>query len=75
MLSRRSLLASAGALSVAGAEDARMHLCLHQTTSAAAGYRASLEGYARAGIRFVEVIPRMWKRSWPRKACRRRGAY
>jgi 2-keto-myo-inositol isomerase len=34
-----------------------MHLCLHQTTSAAAGYRRSLEGYARAGIRFVEVIP------------------
>jgi 2-keto-myo-inositol isomerase len=57
MLSRRSLLASAGALSVAGAEDARMQLCLHQTTSAPAGYRASLEGYARAGIRFVEVIP------------------
>jgi 2-keto-myo-inositol isomerase len=57
MLSRRSLLASAGALSVAGAEDARMQLCLHQTTSAAAGYRASLEGYARAGIRLVEVIP------------------
>lgn len=57
MLSRRSLLASAGALSVAGADDARMHLCLHQTTSAAAGYRASLEGYSRAGIRFVEVIP------------------
>jgi 2-keto-myo-inositol isomerase len=34
-----------------------MDLCLHQTTSAAAGYRASLEGYARAGIRYVEVIP------------------
>jgi 2-keto-myo-inositol isomerase len=57
MLSRRSLLASAGALSVAGAEDARMQLCLHQTTSAPTGYRASLEGYARAGVRLVEVIP------------------
>jgi len=34
-----------------------MKLCLHQTTSNAAGYRASLEGYARAGIQFVEVIP------------------
>lgn len=34
-----------------------MHLCMHQTTSAAAGYRKSLEGYARAGIKYVEVIP------------------
>ena len=34
-----------------------MPLCLHQTTSAAAGYRRSLEGYAKAGIRYVEVIP------------------
>lgn len=34
-----------------------MTLCLHQTTSAAAGYRRSLEGYAKAGIRLVEVIP------------------
>ncbi len=34
-----------------------MHLCLHQTTSAGSGFRASLEGYARAGIRCVELIP------------------
>ncbi len=34
-----------------------MHLCIHQTTSAAAGYRKSLEGYAKAGIRYVEAIP------------------
>lgn len=34
-----------------------MTLCIHQTTSAAAGYRRSLEGYAKAGIRYVEVIP------------------
>jgi len=34
-----------------------MQLCIHQTTSAAAGYRKSLEGYAKAGIRYVEVIP------------------
>ena len=33
-----------------------MTLCIHQTTSAAAGYRKSLEGYSRAGIRLVEVI-------------------
>lgn len=35
----------------------KMQLCLHQTTSAAAGYRKSLEGYAKAGIKLVEVIP------------------
>ncbi len=34
-----------------------MYLCMHQTTSAAAGFRKSLEGYARAGIRYVEIIP------------------
>ncbi len=34
-----------------------MHLCLHQTTSAGSNFRASLEGYARAGIRYVEIIP------------------
>lgn len=43
----------------APAAPGRMSLCLHQTTSAAAGYRQSLEGYAKAGIRFVEVIPPM----------------
>jgi 2-keto-myo-inositol isomerase len=34
-----------------------MKLCMHQTTSADAGYRRSLEGYANAGIRYVEIIP------------------
>jgi sugar phosphate isomerase/epimerase len=37
----------------------RFSLCIHQTTSAGSGYRRSLEGYARAGIRHVEVIPPM----------------
>ena len=32
-----------------------MSLAIHQNTSAAAGYRASLEGWARAGIRNVEI--------------------
>src|SRR5882672_242044 len=55
MLSRRSaLLSSSAALA---ARSGAMPLCLHQTTSAAAGYRRSLEGYAKAGIKFVEVIP------------------
>ena len=34
-----------------------MYLCIHQTTSAGSSFRGSLEGYARAGIRYVEVIP------------------
>jgi 4-hydroxyphenylpyruvate dioxygenase len=33
----------------------KMTLALHQNTSAAAGYRASLEGWARAGIKNVEI--------------------
>jgi 2-keto-myo-inositol isomerase len=54
-VSRRTVLLST---SVAmAAPPAKMSLCLHQTTSAAAGYRRSLEGYAKAGIRYVEVIP------------------
>ena len=32
-----------------------MTLCIHQTTSLAAGYRKSMEGYAKAGIKNVEV--------------------
>ena len=32
-----------------------MTLALHQNTSAPAGYRASLEGWSRAGIRYVEL--------------------
>jgi 2-keto-myo-inositol isomerase len=32
-----------------------MTLALHQNTSAAAGYRKSLEGWARAGVRNVEI--------------------
>ena len=32
-----------------------MTLAMHQNTSAGAGYRASLEGWARAGIKHVEI--------------------
>jgi 2-keto-myo-inositol isomerase len=56
MLTRRTVLL-APAAPLAGAVSTGMSLCMHQTTSAAAGYRRSLEGYARAGIRYVEVIP------------------
>src|ERR1051325_10249664 len=33
----------------------KMSLAIHQNPSAAAGYRASLEGWARAGIKNVEI--------------------
>ncbi len=42
---------------VTAATSGKMFLCMHQTTSVAAGFRGSLEGYARAGIRHVELIP------------------
>ena len=32
-----------------------MTLAIHQTTSAGAGFRKSLEGYSRAGIKYVEI--------------------
>ncbi len=36
-----------------------MSLSLHQNTSLAAGYRKSLEGWAKAGIKNVEITDRM----------------
>jgi len=33
----------------------KMTLAIHQNTSSAAGYRRSLEGWARAGIKNVEL--------------------
>ena len=57
MLTRRKLVAAGAALPVTAAASGKMFLCMHQTTSVAAGFRGSLEGYARAGIRSVEVIP------------------
>jgi 2-keto-myo-inositol isomerase len=55
-MTRRDLLAASPALAMA-ANKPSFEICLHQTTSASAGYRQSLEGYAKAGIRLVEVIP------------------
>jgi len=45
----------ARSLSVPGFGAVAMPLCLHQNTSRAAGFRGSLEGWARAGIRHVEL--------------------
>jgi sugar phosphate isomerase/epimerase len=36
-----------------------MQLCMHQNTSREAGYRGSLEGWAKAGIRYVELNDRV----------------
>jgi len=60
MIARRELLLAPLAASLAGVASAqprsgKMTLSIHQNTSRAAGYRRSLEGWARAGIRFVEI--------------------
>ena len=58
MLSRREMLltpAALLALRAAEAADGKMTLALHQNTSARAGFRESLEGWARAGIKQVEI--------------------
>jgi sugar phosphate isomerase/epimerase len=58
MISRRSVLLAAPvtwlAARVASAQG-KMTLAMHQNTSAGAGYRRSLEGWAKAGIRQVEI--------------------
>jgi 2-keto-myo-inositol isomerase len=60
MPSRRAVLltplALIGARAAAGASG-KMTLALHQNTSAKAGYRQSLEGWSRAGIKYVELTP------------------
>jgi 2-keto-myo-inositol isomerase len=53
MLPRRTFLQAPLALA-AGAATRKMTLSMHQFTSAGAGYRKSLEGWAKAGIRNVE---------------------
>lgn len=63
MLTRRALLQSSLACALLPTSHAqapatappKMVLAMHQNTSRAAGYRGSLEGWARAGIRYVEL--------------------
>ena len=61
MVSRRQLLLTPAALAVASAFAARagaagkMTLAMHQNTSSRAGFRPSLEGWARAGITQAEI--------------------
>jgi 2-keto-myo-inositol isomerase len=59
-LSRREMIAApvvfaAATAGVAAATDKKMTLAMHQNTSNGAGYRKSLEGWARAGIKDVEI--------------------
>jgi len=58
-LSRREMLLTPVALAatsaVAAAAGGKMTLAMHQNTSNGAGYRKSLEGWARAGIKDVEI--------------------
>ena len=56
-LSRRAMLSTPVALIAARAVSAsgRMTLAIHQNTSAGAGYRKSLEGWSRAGIKYAEI--------------------
>jgi 2-keto-myo-inositol isomerase len=53
MLTPVALLAAHAASGQSG--NRKMRLCIHTNTSAAAGYRGALEGWAKAGIRDVEV--------------------
>jgi 2-keto-myo-inositol isomerase len=61
MLSRRFMLMSPVAQLIPSATGAvgTMTLSLHQYTSASAGFRKSLEGWARAGIKNVEITSTM----------------
>jgi 2-keto-myo-inositol isomerase len=57
MITRRAVLLTPVALvaASAAAQNAKMTLAIHQNTSAGAGYRGSLEGWAKAGIKNVEI--------------------
>ena len=65
MVTRRAVLiwslaaALPRVLRAQGAGENQMLLSIHQNTSAAAGFRGSLEGWARAGIRYVELSDRL----------------
>src|SRR5580693_2799279 len=65
MLSRRTVLLAPLAAPMTGlvtplaAAPGKMELCMHQGTSRAAGFRKSLEGWAKAGIKNVELSDTM----------------
>jgi len=49
------LAVSSAAAPASAAAERKMVLCMHSNTSAAAGYRRALEGWAKAGIKNVEL--------------------
>jgi sugar phosphate isomerase/epimerase len=53
------LLASLTPLATSVMRSAGMTFAIHQNTSAGAGYRKSLEGWARAGIKNVEITAQL----------------
>ncbi len=60
ILSRRTMLLAPVALAATStvttaASEKKMTLAMHQNTSNGAGYRKSLEGWARAGIKDIEI--------------------
>ena len=56
MLSRRVVcLAPFAQVLTQAATPGKMQLCMHMTTSVAAGYRKALEGWSRAGIKYCEL--------------------
>jgi sugar phosphate isomerase/epimerase len=61
MLTRRSFLVApvvvplARVVNAQSAASGKMLLSMHQNTSRAAGYQGSLEGWAKAGIQYVEL--------------------
>src|SRR6267143_2767092 len=60
MLSRREMLLTPVLLTATRPVSAvpgkrKMTLAMHQNTAAGAGYRKSLEGWSRAGIKYVEI--------------------
>ena len=61
MITRKTFLATAAVAPLAAATRTQtapaggMLLAMHQNTSRGAGYQGSLEGWARAGIRYVEL--------------------
>jgi 2-keto-myo-inositol isomerase len=61
MLSRRLVLLAplAEVVASAASTSGKMTLSIHQNTSRAAGYRKSLEGWAKAGIKHVELTDAM----------------
>ncbi len=62
MLTRRAILAAplvvaaaAAARQATAASRGKMQLCMHTNTSNTIGYRRAMEGWAKAGIKYVEL--------------------